>query len=342
MRNDENPQLRATFHKCFPKQAAALEAAQTEEEVFLLYETFVAEAKQRVADLLKEQGGELEEQFKKVMADSPDGVGPTLILPPMQIEALNATGDQVKTMVESMLNTMANVHKVADSDNSDAIDTSLAMWGGLAGSYGLTMAVNVIRQMAMQEFISFSVSVYAVAAVGTALIAAITAAIVLAVFIPILYFIFKPATTTLMLINNTKSVITLKGNPEVEHGKVTTICPIIQQTIPYAPDSDAMFGGLYQSTKRDSALVGTTVGYEFEMVNIYDEPVGSFALGVSCPLTKKSKVSCAFNATGAEVLDQLSSDKTATDSIEGYELTINLNSTSGGNAYFIASISEVE
>jgi hypothetical protein len=339
MKIDENTNLRVIFQKNFPAQALALESASSESEVNQLYELFLKEAWDRI-DRLHEEAG-LAKNYTRT-SDDPNGISSAQLLPPFTYQAMEASGSSVKSLVMQQLSTMLNVSALSEKDNTTAINLTLEMWGGLAGSIGLGMALNVVKQMTQLGSMTFTVSARAVAGIGVAMVGAVAAAIALSVFIPILYFVLKPAQCVLMLINNTNNIINLKNeNIYSDHGKVITTCSDIQRFLPYDEGTKSTFAGFYNSIKRTGALRGVTTGYQFDMIDLHNKSIESFALGVSCPLTGKNKLSCGFNQSSEGVLESLTyTGLSVTDKIKGFSLKSSLNSTGGGTAYFIATLNE--
>ena len=339
--------LKNMFKKYFPVQAKALEGARSDEDLIKLRKVFVKEAWARVAELSK-QSDFVKTNTGALKSSGPQGIEGIAFIPPKSIQFMEATGNDVETSVTSAMNALSSVANLPS--NASATVIALEMWGGMSGAIGLKMAAILRKELGVEideEVSAWSVEflAYAIEYIGTVFVCTLAAAIVLVVVLPILYIAEKPANCVLTVMNDTDHFVNLKNeNIHSEHGDVVGITQDITSRIPFNDQINMTYVGFFNSIKTTHLTMGfegTTTGYEFDLINVENETMGSFAVAVSCPLTEDNELSCGFNKSASEIVKSLThKDLSMTDDMDGFSLKVSLNSTSGSTAYYIATIKQ--
>ncbi|AJR05521.1 hypothetical protein C9J03_00010 [Photobacterium gaetbulicola] len=341
--NSDLVHLKALFSKAYPAEAAALSRCKSEEELYQLREIFLSKAKAALNSALVQDGLSLPALKKGI--DSENSQGSQVLLEPLLSKLTNASGDKVKTYVQTAL---SNFNNVADlGDNDGALKLSFTLLGGFSASIGLEMGRQVATQLLRSTAMSFSTTFIAASAVSSAVIVAAATFVVFSVVIPLVYFILKPAQCVMLLINNTSKIISLESTHNF-HGKTDTVTPLIAGATKYEDDDGditrANFSGVFNSLKRSGALIGVETGYNFNIIDREEQIIDSFSLGVSNPLNGNNKQAVSFNRTAENIDGELTSSLSSTAKSErsDYEITMSMNSTSGGQSYYVATISKVK
>lgn len=334
MRNDDMA-LRADFRSYFPREAQALEAEPTEAGIRALHRTFVQEAKQRLAVALREAGPDYAD-FATLAAEDLPADGHVSFLHDLYANMINATGKDVQELIDGNL---AAINSVNGKDTDDAVTKKIV--GGFSGSVGVACGTAVLKAMSGKGWFPKR-TLQGIQTVGVKVVTESCALIRLsAIIIPPLYFAAKPAQCILYLINDVPNTITMVDSYS-EHGKIDTITKMIQGTRmgkdPDDPAQSLWFGGIFSSEKRDDALIGTQNAYTFRYTEQNVE--FTFGVGVSCPLTHKNALYCAFNESASAIAKGVSTDYGLSHeaTFGAYRLKVSLNDTAGSPAYYIARI----
>jgi hypothetical protein len=306
-------QSKAIFASAFPKHAAQFEKAQTDEERFAIYEDLLAFSKKQYMDLTGED---------------PQGSA-TYVLTPTQYQSLTqATGDQIAIQIQTIVNTLSLVQNMKDKDQ---IAAQMFNAGVFVFSAAAVTAFNAGVTVGMAIL---DAAAGAIATVGTAPVVALVVAVIVAVLVPFLYFMFKPAYTFVMLINQTDKALTWGGDYEV-HGKLTNFVDTIPVPSVFT-DKTLYTAGFVAGSKRDNALVGCQMGFIYQ----YDSKT-NFAYGVESPLTSiyvDNNCYCDFNVTAEQIANTTDSKNvlTSTATLNNFSSKITCANKSGDGAWCLA------
>ena len=279
-----NVELKSRFKKLYPEYAAALEKAQSDEEIYTLQQKWIQERKDALIHELNEHGKKLLNE--EMLKDTDKTVAVTLTEEAYH-KLANARGGEIQSELVAMFD---GVQRLKDMGSQDAEVITYAMMNAGLAALGISMATALITELlsglglATAIFTALSVASFSV--VGT-----VVDIIVLAV-IPIIYFMTKPAACIFAVINELQTDLVIQDEAIV-HGKVN----VRTESIPGSLKLTQFIcsAGIWSTQKRDAALIGTQYGMRLAQKKGIQgvEPDGTtFSIGVECPLASGSN-SCA-------------------------------------------------
>lgn len=358
----------------YPLYTSAIEKSKSEEEKHLLHEAFLKDAKAdmdkafinlsaelkqlKMTDVLSSINVEHDkDQIQKVITSlqanssttNPSETIAILLQPQLLEKLIHAEGHDIEVQVQKILD---GVERLSNMTDDDAIAVSLQIVGFSAAAIGLIAgSVTLYQLLTLSGAFTVSATLAGVVAATVAVVTAIAAFVVLAVLIPIIYFMKKPAVCMVLLINELDGGPALKNNSlefidsHNVHGKPTLITTPIPGAY-YSPNGTYAYSGLFSTSKRDEALIGTQCGFQFKCE--YKSSKGtkeiSFAFGVENPLTsiyKDNNCYCGFDISAEEAAqntDKNNKQTYAAENEDGIKLSIKCNSKGGSVAYYIARV----
>ncbi|WP_438712156.1 hypothetical protein ACSTS3_06955 [Aquimarina muelleri] len=372
-------ELKEKFEMVYPEYARTLSEASSDEERYVIHDELMKEAKTKIKDAYKKLDLELKkkevnELFKTVDAkhneagikelitklkrdiakSSTDETVPVVLKPQLLASLVEASGDQIETEVQKMLDGLERLSNMTDDD---AIAVSLEIIGFSAVAIGtIAGAVTLYQLITLSGYFTVSTVVAGVVAATVAVVIAIAAFIALCIFLPFLYFMKKPAMCIVFLINE------LDGGPGLDDNAIDFVDSynrsgkptLLTSPVPGAYISEYgtyAYGGLYATSKRDDALLGTSFGMEFKCSYGVSGPGETkekdnvtFAIGVENPLTSiygGNNCYCEFDISAKEAADMTNKNNALTWSASnslGLKLSIKCNSKGGSVAYYIARL----
>ncbi|WP_431030012.1 hypothetical protein [Lysinibacillus sp. LZ02] len=322
---DIDLKLKQGFRSLFPEYAAALEKANSQEEINKLQAAFIEERKQVLADALGKDITELE---------ASDQTAPIPLKKETYEILINATGDDIKKQLHVLIDGLERLKSMEDDD--PGLVTAQILLSGALG-IGLLSTSTVVTELAVgaAEAIAALAGV-TVATVGV--VVAIASLVIVAVIIPIIYFMQKPANCIVLLINELDKPLVFESDYNV-HGKPMLMTTPIPEGIEIPGVAKYPIAGFIATEKRENALVGTQYGFTMR----YGDTDTKFSFGVECPLTSIYSDNNCYCAIGesAQKVAETTTDKNKQfweAEKDGFKLSIRCNSGSGSIAYFVARV----
>ena len=316
---------REVFEKLFPEDYSKFKAARTAEEQWAIHDAMLTRERAKLAAVLG--GG--------------DGGGALLfsLTPDNATQFIEANGGEIETVLQTTVQSLANsVPNLTTPDQcAAAFFTSGVAAMGIAGigAFNAALGSGVVASVAMAAGIE---ALTLAGAVG------IVVLVIVAIFIPIPFFMLKPATTFICVINQTQGTLYYDGDYEVS-GQVPHKVESIPGAfvLPGVPPSYS--AGIFTTSKRDNALVGTQWGFNLTNQSPKTSTAVDFGYGAECPLTAiyvDNNCYTGFNMS-AEALADATDNANVQNSTASYPATnpthtsvINCNSGGGSHAYYIA------
>lgn len=325
-------EIQRRFEQSYPKQAEMLKNA-SEEEVFLLQNRFVKEAKDKLTRELEK--ADIKQDIKEMLQSTDETVAVGITEQLYEV-LCGAQGDEIQTEVIKFFDT---IERLKDMGTQDAEMMTYAMVNGGLAALGIAMLtdliVNLLAGLGLAEAI-FTVIV----TLGTTVIGMVVDIVVLCI-IPIFYFMAKPAACVFLIMNELESDLVI-AEEKVIHGKVNVKTKTISAV--FKLKHTIRSGGIWSTQKKDGALIGSKYAVVFEQKksSFGPEPDSTkFAVGVECPLASR-KNSCAvgINKTASEIGNEVDDHRKqyASDENGAYKMEMRCNSGSGSVAYYICRI----
>jgi hypothetical protein len=189
-----------------------------------------------------------------------------------------------------------------------------------------------------------------VLAVGVTLVVAAAAVILALILIPLVYFMVKPATCIIFLINELPlpdeeedqekyNKLFWEGDYNV-HGKPTLLTREIPGALRTPSQRKYPFGGLYATAKHDDALFGTQFGFVMKYRGAENDPFVRLTFATECPLTGVNNCYCAFDESAESAARETARRKEQFFEArkDGLTLSIRCNSSSGPVAWYVARL----
>ncbi|WP_109436820.1 hypothetical protein [Aquimarina sp. AU119] len=314
--------LKKGFRNLFPEYAKQLDTAKTQQDIDKLQEQFILDAKQNLAKVLGKDVSKLTATDQT--ASMPLGADQYEILK-------NATGDSIKTQLMVLIDGL-NRLKGMDDDGDPGLVTAQILLSGALGIGGIS-TTSVIGSLASGATASIA-ALTGVTVATVAVVVAIIGLVIVSIIIPIIYFILKPASCIILLINELDKPLTFKNDYNV-HGKPRLMTTPIKNGIILPEYGTYPVSGFFVTEKSQNALVGTQYGF----VMNYDDM--DLAFGVQNPLSsiyEDNNCYCAIGETAKNVAieTQKSNKQEYTTTKNGIGLSIRVNSGSGSIAYYVA------
>ena len=321
----QDHQMKVSFRKLFPEYAEKLECCTTQEELETLHAAFMLEATENLAQALGKDIAEL---------TAADQTAPIVLTPETYDILINAQGDVIRTQMRVLIDGLERLKSMTKDDPT--VVTLQMMLAGALGVGGLAIAAvkSKLIMSAGTALAVFTAAKFGVTTATVAAVCAVVALVIVAILIPLLYYINKPATCIVLLINELSKPLTFLDHHNVSGKPMLMTTPIPQATI--IPElATYPTAGFIAAEKRGSALVGTQYGFvmKYEKHNL--------AFGVQNPLTGMYQDNNCYCAIG-ETAEQAARNTRAFNkqfwqaSKDGINLSIRCNSGSGSIAYYIA------
>lgn len=311
--------LKSQFEETFPEYAKRMESAKNPEEAENIYQEIVGECYKKMKEATS--NGMLKDGNEATIA---------YISPEDYENYINARGNDIEYYVTNLLNS-ASAAKKAIEDGNNETAAALMLAGGVVGLGVEACGICYIALKAGAT--SFTAALKAVTGCWKGIMA-VSSFIITLILIPILYFVEKPATTALLVINDTDERICMV-NEHQKHGKQVSLAKdILPSTL--APGT---YAGIYVNTKKSCALLGTATGFHFQL----QKSKKDFYIGVECPLSSiYGDNNCVCSATGSEeaIADSTHSKNVQEDhcNVGDYKCSIYCSNKHGSLACYIARI----
>lgn len=312
--------LKSQFEEAFPEYAKRMESARNQEEAENIYQEIVSECYKNLRTAMS--NGMLKEGEEAFV---------TNIKQKDYERMLKARGSDIEYRVTKVLNSIETAKKAMDSGDAETA-AALMLAGGVVALGAEACAMCGMAYKAGATTYAAALKALTSCWQGVLLIASF---IVTLVLIPIIYFIQKPATTVILLINDVDETILMIDKVN-KHGKQLGFAKEIDPTDDGAPGRNV---GGFIATKKDGALIGTTTGYHFQL----EDSKKDFYIGVECPLSSLyGDNNCACSATGSakEIADTTNSKNIQEDECSNgeYKCSIRCSGKGGSIAFYIARI----
>lgn len=327
-------QLRSTFRETQPQLAQFFDRASTQVEIEDLQQLFLIQARERLAKAL----GKTVEQ-----PDDTDQTVAIALKPDDSAALLSATGTEIEALVHKYLDGLQRLQAMTN-DTAYRVAAEVLFMGAVAiGTTAITASTTTILQGGTLA----AAALFGVSTATVGVVCAIAAIIVLLVVIPIIYYMEKPATCIVMLINqiidnNSTGDFDLVFQDDYdEHGKPALLTTPISAGIDFGDGQVFLAAGFVATSKRDNALRGTQYGFTYMAKS--GSPNLSF--GVEDPLIFGSNSGyCAIGSdskSAAVAVDSKGNlDYTAQSDEDKYKVQIRCSSGSGDFAYYVAVVSK--
>jgi len=312
---DVEMQLRAFFESNYPDFAKKFNSATSHEESLKIYEGLKNHVKT---------------EYKDLYGEDPEGTATYSLTPTQYNSLISATGDEISQQIQTIVNTLSLVKGMTDADQ---ISSQMFNAGVFVFSAAAVATFNLSVSAGM-SLLDAGVATIA-AAGGAGPVVALVVAVVVLILVPFLYFMFKPAYTFTMLLNETDKTLTWGNDYEV-HGKLTGKIDSIPQSNTFSDGTKIVTAGFISGSKRDKALVGCQMGFTFN----YDSST-TFAYGVESPLTSiyvDNNCYCEFDVSAETVANDTDSNnvQSSTATKGSFEAIINCANKSGDGAWCLA------
>lgn len=316
-------ELKAKFEEVFPEYAQRLNTAITNGNLEEVYNAIVQETQDAMIAACAGMND-----------DDSSGI-PAIIIDEAYKAMIEAKDGDIKYYLTYFLNTLQLVKPYLDDKDLDMVAKYFVLGGVFTlTSFGISAYINaLVRGLE-------TIEACAAALVSTASgVASIITFVVVTALIPIIYFMEKPAVTLMMFINDLKHDIRMVEY-HCKHGKLVSKIKEIKSGVKV----NSRLAGVYMTSKRDDALVGSTVAYKFQVME-NGKAAKDFYIGLECPLSSIYGGNCCFASfTGnvSSICDKVHDEQKKTHHIsgDGYAIDIRCNSQSGSVAYYIGRIYE--
>lgn len=314
-------ELRIKFEEVFPEYAQRLNKAMSNGVLEETYNEIVEETLNAMIVACARMNG-----------DDATGI-PVIILEDMYEKMINAEGNDIKYYITYFLNTLQIVKPYLDHDDLDMVAKHFVLHSIFTlDSFGIGVYLNGLKK----GYETFEACAEALVS-SVEGVASIVTFVVSVALIPIIYFMEKPAVTIMMFINDLEHDIETDGY-KCKHGKLIGITKEIKS----GKKLDSHLAGVYTTSKRDDALVGSTVGYKFN-VKENGNVVKDFYIGLECPLSSIYGGNCcyaSFKGDLSSICDEVHNKQKTKYTIteNGYTIDVRCNSKSGSVAYYIGRI----
>lgn len=320
-------ELKKKFRNLYPEYASRLEAA-TADNFNAVHEQIINEAKENLQKALLEAGLSSEEAAN---ADQ------TCCIPlsnEQYLKLINAKGDEIKNQLHVLIDGLERLRGM-EKDDAGLVTAQILLSGALG--IGLLSTSTVIAKLVMRAI--EAVAAFAGVSVATVgVVCAIAALVIVAVLIPIIYFMQKPASCIVLLINETDQALVFDSDYNV-HGKPSLMTTPIPKGVVIPGVGTYPVAGFIAAEKTSMALIGTQYGFTMD----YGSTGTKLSFGVECPLTsiyEDNNCYCAFNESAQKVAEKTAevNKQEAHDELNGLKLSITCNSGSGSIAYYVARV----
>lgn len=312
--------LKIQFKEAFPEYAMRMERATNQQEAESVYNEIVSECYKK----LKEENNDGR------LKDGNEGI--IVYIKQKDYERLlNAKGSDIEYQISKILNSFSSAKAAMDSGDAETATASILTGGVLAiGASAIGMCYVGLKAGAT----TYAAALSALTNCWSGVFALISFIVTL-ILIPILYFMEKPATTIMLLLNETDETIQMADN-HIAHGKQLTLAKEID------PKEEGMPGcvaGAFICSKKDMALIGTNTGYHFKL----EESKKDFYIGVECPLTSMygdNNCACSNEGSAEKIAQVTNSKNIQKDSCTNgdFKCSVSCNDKGGSIAYYIARI----
>lgn len=317
-------ELKAKFEEVFPEYAQRLNTAIANGSLEEVYNEIVREAQ----DAMVAACAGMNE-------DDASGI-PAIIIDETYKAMVEAENGDIKYYITYFLNTLQLVKPYLDNDDLEMVAKYFILGEIFTlTSFGISVYLNALAK-GVTTFEACASTLVSTAG-G---VASIVTFVVVTALIPIIYFMEKPAVTIMMFINDLKHDIWMVDS-HCKHGKILSKIKEIKS----GAKVDSHLAGVYTSSKRDDALVGSTVAYKFQ-VRKSGKAAKDFYIGLECPLSSLYGGNCCYASFKADNLSSVcdavhdKQEKTYHIEEDGYAIDIRCNSKSGSVAYYIGRIYE--
>lgn len=320
MEQTSNRFLKTQFREAFPEYASRMESAKNQQEAEETYNEIIGEC------------------FKNLQKANSNGMlksgneGIEVAICQKDYERMiQSTGDDIEYRVTKLLNAFSAAKQAMDTQDHETATASLLAGGVLAvGAESISMCYTALKAGAT----TYAAALKAVTSCWGGVVALVSFVVTL-VLIPILYFMEKPAAAVMLLLNETDETILMRDKDN-KHGKQLTITKEIGTVESGQP---GCLAGVFISSKKDKALVGTSTGYHFQLEDSKED----FYFGVECPLTSlygDNNCACDIEGSSEKIADKTHSKNVQEDScVNGkYTCSIRCSNKGGSIAYYIARI----
>lgn len=327
-------EVKARFKRLYPEYAAALEKAQSDDEISELQQTWI---EQRKAQLLKEltAQGKRDLLADGMLKDTDKTVA--VALTETQYETLvNARNGQIQSELVAMFDA---VERLKDMGSQDEEVMSYAMMNAGLAALGISMVTALITEIL--SGMGLATAVFTALSVASMSVVGIAVDLVVLAVIPIIYFMTKPAACIFMVINELQTDLVIQDE-DVVHGKVNVKTERIPGSIKLK--SVMRSGGIWSTQKRDAALIGTQYGVRLAQKKgqLGEEPDDTtFAIGVECPLADgHNSCAVAINQSARDIARAVDAHRRQDVSCDDgkYGMEMHCNSGSGSLAYYVCRI----
>lgn len=327
MNKEHIAQLREAFEVAYPdyatklKKAYAEGAAKNEYSAYkMAYEEILQDAKDKAKPFLTDE-------------ENVAGCPPIALTPGQYASMIKANGDSIQVQITAILKTA----QIVQTDWSNEQAAAQFIVGGLTGI--TKQGIDAFGKDIKENLKMLEAVIAGIKAVGVPGIVAVVALIIVAIIVPILYFMLKPASCFVALLNETEDSLKWVGDVNI-HGKPVVRTEEIPRSLLIGEDRYVACG-MIQTDKKDGALFGTQYGFTYNSVH------GNASFGVECPLTSiyvDNNCYCAIDSTAesvATITDEknvLSSSASKPD--PNMDISIKCNSPSGYVAYYVARVED--
>ena len=315
--------MKQSFTRLFPDYAAKFEAAKTQEEVLRIQDEFMSVQQEKLRVALGREKKQGEAEFSIPITVSPE-----------ELEKLiNAEGFEIEKQVQYLLDGLERISGM-EGEDEEKIAAQMLNFGALAISLlsGDVIGDLLAKIAVITGEVLTAVTVIGLAVVGASVVVICAAIAVIAIVIPILYYMFKPAMCIMFLINKLDQNLVFKDSYNV-HGKPSLITDEIGSAVEKNSGETFASGGLFITSKRSKALIGT----QFGMTMSYGDMDLNFGMG--CPLASGKNNCYVMIDETAEAVARKSDDEQKafhTTKKNGVRLTIARSSSSGSIVFLIA------
>ena len=323
----EEAKLKRSMLEHFPTLMKELDSCKTQKEFDMVHTRHLSNYVNSLNELL---GGKVVSVLQ-YSQDSSDETAPIVLKPETCEILLRATGSDIKNQVQKLLDGLARL-KGMDKDDAGQVTVQVIQSGCLAIG---TAASSTCIQNLVEGASEIVAALAAVEAVTVSVVCLTASIVIVGIIIPLIYFIEKPATGIVLLINDLDEEINFVEDYN-EHGKKKLITtPIPGSTV--IKEKRYVSGGLIASTKKDSALIGTQYGVTYKYKHI------EFQLAFQVPLTGIYVDNNRYASVGSSA--KVAADQTYRHNMtswsaegQGIKVDIKVNSSGGSVAYYIARV----
>ncbi|CAI1607129.1 Uncharacterised protein [Serratia grimesii] len=325
--------MKSQFEGIFPDYAERFKLAKTQEEILDIQNQFIVEWKSKLQEKLNQAA--VKKGDILVSNDDTDQTIPVVLEPEQYKKCIDARGNDIHIQIQLILDGLERLSKMGENSNPELVTAQLIGFGSLA--IGLTAGLATFGYLVafptITEGVMLSASLAGVIAAGVGVVVTLAAIVIGLILIPFIYFMVKPAICIIFLINELDADLNFLEDYNI-HGKPTLLTEKIGKALIFPSSGNVYaYGGLYSTSKRDSALYGTQYGFTMT----YKDDV-KITFATECPLTGDNNCYCSLDASAHEAAARTTDRNRQYDEDEknGIKISIRCNSDSGSVAWYIA------